>query len=136
MSLPLASEMITERVDDIPVLLAHLQQMGVPGLLDEHFPTHGNRAGLSLGWTATIWLVHILSQADHRLNRVQDWVAKHEETLRRCTGQTLEEGDFTDDRLGAILRYLNEDEAWVDYTSEARVSACCACTSCRVRRCG
>jgi len=115
MNLPLASEIITERVDDIPVLLAHLEQMGVPALLDEHFPTHGNWQGLSLGWTTTIWLVHILSQADHRLNRVQDWVAQHGETLRRCTGQALEELDFSDDRLGAILRYLDEDEAWVDY---------------------
>ena len=115
MSLPLASKIVAERVDDIPVLLTHLEQMGVPGLLDEHFPTHGNWEGLSLGWTATIWLVHILSQADHRLSRVQDWVAKHGETLRRCTGQVLEELDFTDDRLGAVLRYFNEDDAWVRY---------------------
>ena len=115
MSLPLASEIVTERVDDIPLLLAHLEQMGVAKLLDEHFPTHGNWQGLSLGWTATIWLVHILSRADHRLNRVQDWVAKHAETLRRCTGQGIEELDFSDDRLGAVLRYLHEDEAWVGY---------------------
>ncbi len=115
MSLPLTSEIVTERVDDIPVLLAHLEQMGVPRLLDEHFPAHGNWQGLSLGWTATIWLVHILSRADHRLNRVQDWVAKHGETLGRCTGQAIEELDFSDDRLGAILRYLNEEEPWVDY---------------------
>jgi transposase len=115
MNLPLESKIIVERVDDIPVLLAHLEQMGVPGLLDEHFPTHGNWQGLSLGWTATIWLVHILSQADHRLNRVQDWVAQHGETLHRCTGQVVEELDFTDDRLGAVLRYLNEDRAWERY---------------------
>ncbi len=115
MSLPLACEMVTERVDDIPVLLKHLEQMKVPQLLDEHFATHGNWQGLSLGWTATIWLVHILSRADHRLNRVQDWVARHGETLSRCTGQAIEELDFSDDRLGAILRYLNEDEAWVGY---------------------
>ncbi len=115
MNASLGSKIVVERVDDIPVLLTHLEQMGVPGLLDEHFPTHGNWEGLSLGWTATIWLVHILSQADHRLNRVQDWVAKHGETLRRCTGQALEELDFTDDRLGAVLRYFNEDNTWVRY---------------------
>ena len=115
MNLPVVSEIVTERVDDIPVLLAHLEQMGVPGLLDEHFPTHGNWQGLSLGWTTTIWLVHILSQADHRLNRVQDWVARHAETLRRCTGQALGELDFSDDRLGAVLRYLNDDAAWTGY---------------------
>ena len=51
---------ITERVDDIPLLLAHLERMGVQRLLDEHFPTHGNWAGLSLGWIAVVWLTHIL----------------------------------------------------------------------------
>lgn len=57
--------------------------MGVPQLLDAHFPTHGNWDGLSLGWTATIWLVYILSQADHRLNQVQDWVVLLEKYLIR-----------------------------------------------------
>ena len=32
---------VSERVDDIPVLLAHLDRMGLQPLLDEHFPTHG-----------------------------------------------------------------------------------------------
>jgi hypothetical protein len=32
-----------ERVDDIPVLLAQQARMGVAELLDQHFPTHGNR---------------------------------------------------------------------------------------------
>jgi hypothetical protein len=41
--------LITERVDDIPLLLAQLERMGVYPLLDEHFPTHGNWVGLSLG---------------------------------------------------------------------------------------
>ena len=90
--------------------------------MDEHFPTHGNWAGLSLGWTATIWLGHILSQADHQLNRVQEWVARHQETLCRCTGQALGELDFTDDRLAAVLRYLQEDDAWVGY--EQRQGQC------------
>ena len=31
---------ITERVDDIPLLLEQMQRMGLPTLLDEHFPTH------------------------------------------------------------------------------------------------
>ena len=32
----------TERVDDIPLLLAQMQQMELPQLLETHFPTHGN----------------------------------------------------------------------------------------------
>ena len=32
----------TERVDDVPLLLAHMQRLGLPTILDAHFPTHGN----------------------------------------------------------------------------------------------
>jgi hypothetical protein len=39
---------ITERVDDIPLLLEQMQRMGLPTLFDTHFPTHGNWTGLSL----------------------------------------------------------------------------------------
>jgi hypothetical protein len=60
----------TERVDDIPLLLAHLERMGLQPLLDKHFPTHGNGVGLSLGWVSVLWLTHILSEGDHRLNHV------------------------------------------------------------------
>lgn len=110
-----ASAIITERVDDIPLLLTHMMQMSLPELLDAHFPTHNNWEGLSLGWTATIWLTHVLSQADHRLNQVQDWVAKHIQTLLGITGLAIRALDFSDDRLAAILRYLNQDESWQKY---------------------
>jgi len=56
----------SERVDDLPLLLAQLDRMGLQPLLDEHFPTHGNWVGLSLGWVTVVWLTHILSEADHR----------------------------------------------------------------------
>src|SRR5919204_5313926 len=98
---------INERVDDIPLLLAHLERMGVQPLLDEYFPTHGNWAGLSLGWVAGIWLSHILSEADHRLNHVQAWAARRVESLSRCTRQTVGALDFSDDHLADVLRVLS-----------------------------
>jgi hypothetical protein len=51
---------ISERVDDIPLLLAQLEQMGVRPLLDVYFPAHGHWVGLSLGWVAEVWLTRIL----------------------------------------------------------------------------
>ncbi len=104
-----------ERVDDIPLLLAQMERMGIPSLLDEFFPTHGNWQGLSLGWTATIWLAHILSEGDHRLNHVQSWAEKRLETLSRCTGQTVRGLDFSDDRLAEVLSALGQDAAWDDF---------------------
>src|SRR6266852_3592529 len=100
----------TERVDDIPLLLAQMQRMGIARLLDEHFPTHGNREGLSLGGVTTIWLTHVLSEADHRMNRVQSWTERRLETLRGCSDATLEVRDLADDRLADVLGYLSDDE--------------------------
>ena len=105
-----------ERLDDIPLLLEQLKRMGIPSLIDENFEVHGNWQGLSLGWTVTIWLTHILSQADHCLCHVQPWVASHLDALRQLTGiDSLQELDFTDDRLEAVLRYLNKDYLWKQY---------------------
>lgn len=102
----------TERVDDVPLLLAQMERMGIPTLLDAHFPTHGNRQGLSLGWTSVVWLAHILSRADHRLNRVRLWAEVLHTTLDACLPTTLRPTDLTDDRLADLLRALSDDAAW------------------------
>src|SRR2546421_4686720 len=108
----------TERVDDIALLLAQMQRMGIARLLDAHFPTHGNHQGLSLGMVTTIWLTHLLSQADHRMNRVQPWAERRLETLRGCSDATLEVHDLGDDRLAAVLEYLSDDERWRAFEQE------------------
>jgi transposase len=102
----------TERVDDIALLLAQMQRMGLARLLDAHFPTHGNQQGLSLGMVTTIWLTHLLSQADHRMNRVQPWAERRLETLRGCSETSLQVRDLADDRLANVLGHLSDDERW------------------------
>jgi hypothetical protein len=81
----------TERVDDIPMLLAQAEKIGVPALLDQHFALHGNWQGCSLGWTGTVWLTHILAEGDHRLNQVQGWVADRLLTLGISSRQSAVE---------------------------------------------
>src|SRR6267378_1322349 len=108
---------ITERVDDIPLLLEQMQRMGLPTLLDTHFPTHGNWTGLSLGWVSTIWLSSMLSRGDHRMVHVEPWVAKRLWTLGVTTGQAVKRVDFTDDRLEIVLRRLSEDTRWAAFES-------------------
>ena len=102
----------TERVDDIPVLLAQAEKIGVPTLLDEHFEPHGNWQGSSLGWTATVWLAHILSEGDHRLNQVQEWVVQRVQILSMRTGQPVRALDWSDDRLGIVLDELSDADQW------------------------
>jgi transposase len=107
----------SERVDDIPLLFAQIERMGLQPLLDEHFPTHGNWVGLSLGWVTVIWLTHILSEADHRLNHVEAWAETRLHTLRRCTGQRVHPLDLGDDHLAAILAAVSDDDRWSAYES-------------------
>jgi transposase len=102
----------TERVDDIPLLLAHLERMGLQPLLDAHFPTHGNWVGLSLGWVSVLWLTHILSEGDHRLNHVAPWAKQRLHTLRECTEQPVHPLDVSDDRLATVLAAVSDDMRW------------------------
>ena len=79
----------TERLDDMPLVLAHLARLGLQPLLDEQFPTHGNWVGLSLGWVSVLWLTPILSEGDHRLNHVAPWAKQRRHTLRAGTGRLV-----------------------------------------------
>jgi transposase len=106
---------ITERVDDIPLLIEQMQRMGLPTLFEDHFPTHGNWTGLSLGWVSTIWLSSILSRGDHRMVHVEPWVAKRLWTLGVTTGQAVRRVDCTDDRLESVLRHLSDDTRWAAF---------------------
>ena len=109
---PPAYGMKFERVDRIPLVLGILQQMGVQLIIDANYKPHGNHQGLSVGWLVELFLVYVLAETDHKMVPVQAWVAKHHNTLERLTGQRIRANDFTDDRLGDVLRYLSQDELW------------------------
>jgi hypothetical protein len=63
-------------------------------------------------------LGHILSQADHRLNHVQDWAERHLESIGVSIEQDIRGLDLSDDRLESVLRYLSEDRAWRNFERE------------------
>jgi transposase len=107
-------EVQVERLDDIPVILGHLQKMRIQATIDRVIKTHGNWQGLSPGWIITIWLTHILSEHTHCMDRVRDWAGKRLHALQELTGQTLTEFDFTDDRLALCLRMLSQMDHWVE----------------------
>ena len=103
---------LTERVDDLPVLIASLEKLELADLTDQHIRVHGNWQGLSPGQVLTGWLAHILSAGDHRLNQVQDWAAKRLATLQGGLGGSVCAHDFTDDRLAWLLDALSDDGTW------------------------
>src|SRR5256714_2903503 len=105
-------QITNERIDDFVVLLTLMQQMDLPGILDRHLPRHWLQQGLSWGWTASIWLAHIVSQGDHRKLTVREWVRQAHSTLEQVTGLDIRETDFTDDRLTIVLRHLSDAARW------------------------
>jgi transposase len=103
---------ITERVDDVALLLGQMMQMDLPAILDTHLPRHWNQEGLSWGWTAVIWLAYILSEGDHRKVAMEAYVAGMKQTLSQVTGQSLRVLDFSDDRLAHVLKHLSQARYW------------------------
>lgn len=107
-----------ERVDDIPLLIGLLQRLHVAEVIDRQVREHGHHQGLSTGWLVTVWLAYILSEGDHRKFGVQEWVQQHTHTLQGVLGQTLRPTDFTDDRLGLVLRRLSQSDVWAAIEAE------------------
>ena len=70
---PETRPLVSERVDDRPVLLAHRARLGWQPLVDEHCSTHGHGVGVSLGWVSVLGVPPLLSEGDHRLNHVALW---------------------------------------------------------------
>jgi transposase len=101
-------ELQHERVDDIPLLIGLMQQLHLPELLERHLGSHHLHEGLSNGWLACVWMAFILSQANHCKASVRDWARSHQHTLQTLCGQSLRDVEFSDDRLGIILRRFAE----------------------------
>jgi transposase len=111
-------EVQVERLDDIPAIFGHLQKTRIQVIVDQVIETHGNWQGLSPGWVITIWLIHILSEHTHCMDRVRDWVAKRLYVLQELTGQPVTELDFTDDRLALCLRMLSQVDHWFEIEAQ------------------
>jgi transposase len=99
---------ITERVDDVALLIGQMVKMGLPEVLDRHIPRHWRQRGLSWGWTAVIWLAYILTEGDHRKVSVETYLKGMQHTLHHLTAQVIEPLDFSDDRLSHLLKHLSK----------------------------
>src|SRR5499433_1827827 len=103
---------ITERVDDVALLIAQMVKMGLPEILDRHIPRHWTQRGLSWGWTAVMWLAYIITEGDHRKVSVETYLKGMHHTLSRLTAQVIEPLDFSDDRLSHLLQHLSKPAYW------------------------
>jgi transposase len=103
---------ITERVDDVALLIGQMVKMGLPEVLDRHIPRHWTQRGLSWGWTAVIWLAYIVTEGDHRKVSVETYLKGMQHTLSRLTAQGVDPLDFSDDRLSHLLKHLSKPTYW------------------------
>ena len=104
-----------ERVDDLPVLFACLDRLGVAKLLDRQFKNHEHhfwKGQLTFGEVVSVWLAFLLSQGDHRLYRLEGWAKEHQRTLQALLGKPVRALDFHDDRLADVLDCLPQEESW------------------------
>src|SRR6266516_4800087 len=103
---------ITERVDDVALLIGKMITIGLPQDLARPIPPHWKQRGLSWGWTAVIWLAHILTEGDHRKVAVEVYIKGMQHTLSRLTAQVIQPLDFSDDRLSHLLTHLSKPQYW------------------------
>ena len=103
---------ITERVDDVALLIGQMVKMGLPEVLDRHIPRHWTQRGLSWGWTAVIWLAYIVTEGDHRKVSVETYLKGMQHTLSDLTAEVIEPLDFSDDRLSHLLTHLSKPAYW------------------------
>jgi transposase len=104
--------MITERVDDVALLIGQMVKMGLPEVLDRHIPRPWTQRGLSWGWTAVIWLAYIVTEGDHRKVSVETYLQGMHHTLSRLTAQVIAPLDLSDDRLSHLLKHVSKPAYW------------------------
>src|SRR5258705_7253224 len=114
--------MITERVDDVALLIGQMVRMGFVDVLDRNRPRHWKQRRLSWGWTAVIWLAYILTEGDHRKVTVAAYIKGMQHTLSHLSGQSIEPLDFSDDRLGHLLTHFSKAKYW--HAIEQDLNAC------------
>jgi transposase len=99
---------ITERVDDVALLIGQMVKMGWVEVLDRHLPRHWQQRRGSWGWTAVIWRAYIRTEGDHRKVSVEASSTGMHHTLSHLTGQRIEPLDVSEDRLSHRLTHVSK----------------------------
>ena len=103
-----ARVILTERVDEVALLIGQMVKMGLPEVLDRPLPRHGKQRGRSWGWTAVMWLASLRTEGDHRKVSVEAYITGRHHTLSHLTGQRIEPLDCSEDRRSHLLTHLRK----------------------------
>ncbi len=93
-----------ERIDDVVLLLKKIQKLEIGRIIDEELLVHGNWVGLSVGKLTEVWLAYLLSEGDHRLNRLEGWAKGRKYMLQSFYPDgDLDSSSFTDEKITCLL---------------------------------
>ncbi|MFC1960616.1 IS1634 family transposase [Chloroflexota bacterium] len=100
----------SEQINDVPLLLGIMADMNIQDLIDEQVQPHGAWQGISVGTLVMIWLSYMLTEQDHRMVMVREWVEARQQTFNELLGVNLRDTDCTDDRLANVLSMLGDPD--------------------------
>jgi len=107
-----ARVIVTERVDDVALLLGQRVTMGFPEVWDRPIPRHGTPRGRSWGWPATMWLASSVTEGDHRQGSVATSLTGMTHTLSQLSAQGSAPVAVRDDRLSHRLQPVRKPTSW------------------------
>ena len=99
-----------EQVNDVPLLVGILEDMGIRRHIDGQVRQHASWEGISVGTIIEIWLCYMLTEQDHRLVAVRAWANERREMFNALLGIELRETDLTDDRLAVVLDKIGYEQ--------------------------
>jgi hypothetical protein len=92
----------TETLNDIPLLLGIIQEMGIQELIDGTVKPDRHWQGISIGTAVSIWLCYLLTTQDHRLVAVHNWVKAPREVFNWKLGIHLRDTDCSGQQPPAL----------------------------------
>ncbi|MCP4996841.1 MAG: hypothetical protein GY934_24160, partial [Gammaproteobacteria bacterium] len=93
-------------VERVPLILKMVMQMRVPEIIDQHYEAHGNHQGLSVGWLAALFVVYMLTESNHKMVTVREWVKKTPGHLGKTDGAEDQADRFHRRPLGRCAALL------------------------------
>lgn len=80
----------TERVDDIPLLIAQMEKMQIADLMDKHFPVHGTPLrwwGKTVEWDEHRSVIHSFKYAEAQERALEARLKKAEKAIAALNGR-------------------------------------------------
>jgi hypothetical protein len=104
--------LLTERVDDVALLLGQRVHRGLPEGLDRHIPRPWTPRGLRGGGPAVIGLASIVTEGDHRQGSLETSRTGLPHPRSPLPAQSMAPLECSDDRVRPLLTHVRQPDSW------------------------